>query len=94
MSAKNNGGPAFPFQANDASNVKMQTNGMTLRDYFAIHADVSKFEFGRLEDAARLLGMSVPDQIDMAALMEFGLKAQAKLRYMVADAMIAARGDA
>ena len=29
------GGPAFPFQANDRSNLDMQTNGMSLRDWFA-----------------------------------------------------------
>ena len=31
----NDGGPAFPFAATDQSNVKLQAQGMTLRDYFA-----------------------------------------------------------
>jgi hypothetical protein len=30
-----NGGAAFPFAANDVSNMKMQAQGMTLRDWFA-----------------------------------------------------------
>ena len=30
-----NGGPAFPFAATDPSNVPMQAQGMTLRDWFA-----------------------------------------------------------
>jgi|TARA_R110000782_G_scaffold30776_5_gene76405 hypothetical protein len=32
---KDNGGAAFPFAANDVSNMKMQSQGMTLRDWFA-----------------------------------------------------------
>lgn len=32
------GGPAFPFAATDPSNVPMQAQGMTLRDYFAAKA--------------------------------------------------------
>ena len=35
MSAINYGGPAFPFAATDPSNVNMQAQGMTLRDWFA-----------------------------------------------------------
>ena len=35
MSKIDEGGAAFPFAATDPSNVERQTNGMTLRDWFA-----------------------------------------------------------
>ena len=35
MSEIDNGGPAFPFAATDPSNVPMQAQGMSLRDWFA-----------------------------------------------------------
>lgn len=38
MTKQNDGGPAFPFQANDRSNLDMQTGGMSLRDWFACQA--------------------------------------------------------
>lgn len=34
MSKQNDGGPAFPFAATTDSNVPMQTNGMSLRDWY------------------------------------------------------------
>jgi hypothetical protein len=41
MTKINIGGPAFPFAATDRSNMQLQTQGMTLRDYAAIDAPVS-----------------------------------------------------
>lgn len=38
MSTRDNGGRAFPFAATDTSNLPMQSQGMTLRDYFAAKA--------------------------------------------------------
>lgn len=32
------GGPAFPFTSNDISNVKMQAQGMSKREYYAAMA--------------------------------------------------------
>jgi hypothetical protein len=40
-----NGGPAFPFAATDGSNVLLQTNGMSLRDYFAGQALIGTTEW-------------------------------------------------
>lgn len=31
----NDGGPAFPFAATDLSNLPMQSQGMTMRDWFS-----------------------------------------------------------
>lgn len=38
MSARNDGGPAFPFQASDGVAMHNPCYGMTLRDYFAAKA--------------------------------------------------------
>lgn len=38
MGFQDHSGPAFPFAPTDASNVSMQSSGMTLRDYFAAQA--------------------------------------------------------
>lgn len=42
MTKPNDGGPAFPFQATDVSNMHMQTSGMTLREWYAGQALVGE----------------------------------------------------
>lgn len=37
-SPRDNSGPAFPFMANDVSNVKMQAQGISKREYYAAKA--------------------------------------------------------
>lgn len=63
--------------------------GMTLRDYAAIHADIAKVDFPDLETVAGYVGVPVPD--DYLGMLRMANKAQAKLRYEMADAMIEAR---
>jgi hypothetical protein len=50
MTVKNNGGPAFPITVTDNSGQIAPTfTGMSLRDYFAIHAsekDIEAVRFG------------------------------------------------
>lgn len=78
MSAKDNGGPAFPNPALADENYKPQPGdeGMTLRDWFAGQA---------------LAGMShVLNEGDVEWVKQRGAKAA----YDMADAMLAARGDA
>jgi hypothetical protein len=57
MSAKENGGPAFPQQTNtrrevDGFIVREREEGMSLRDYFAIHAPEVPDDFGWAEGEA------------------------------------------
>ncbi len=97
MTEKNDGGPAFPL---DRENALMPvtdmggrdvSSGMSLRDYFAAHADIADYKIGSLERAAAFVGIEAPQADDVEALMYLGAALQAKLRYMFADAMLAAR---
>jgi hypothetical protein len=77
MTEINDGGAAFPFAATDGSNVHMQTNGMTLRDWYAGNAPFT------MEDARRICGLLGSGKLVLETL--------AGLNYAYADAMIAAR---
>ena len=95
MSKQDNGGPAFPFVEPDTScNVN---EGMTLRDYFAAKADISKdidddgcitprLAFSLMECASP---PSWDDNYFEARL--WWAEAEARLRYLKADAMLKAR---
>lgn len=97
MAERNTGGPAFP-----GSKIKTDRDvnftsadkthpGMTLRDYFAIHSYIADTKFPNLEIAAKFLGEPVPDDRDFIAVVNFGARLAARLRYIAADAMIAER---
>lgn len=90
---KDNGGPAFPNPALADENfcAPYDMSGMTLRDYAAIHADMSGFDFGSLETAAKFMGEDMPNLENTEAVFGLAMRARAKLRYMDADAIIAAR---
>jgi len=75
--------PAFPNKYN---------KGMTLRDYLAAHADIAGLEFPSVASAARTLGIDVVDETDTREMVYFAAKVSAKLSYIYADAMLAARG--
>lgn len=88
MSELDNGGPAFPAHPEHYDN---DSTGMTLRDYFAIHADLSKMEFNSMSALVEFVGEEEPDSIDDAYVMGLGARVNAKLRYLLADAMLAER---
>lgn len=79
----NDGGPAFPRDHTSDGH-----NGVPLRDYFATHID-PEAKFNDVEFAEELLGRKLPE--DFAGRLQFGIDLAAKIRYMMADAMLAAR---
>lgn len=78
------GGPAFPYVVTE--NAKMTAHGMTVRDYFAAKALLALFQF----EANPYVGTTQQpyDWSDSANV------AYARASYALADAMLAARGDA
>lgn len=84
MDQQKGGGPAFPVtQDNDVRTNQSGGTGMTLRDYFAAKCDISQYGPGDL--FYRTYGRN-PDASERAALI-------AELRYIEADAMLAAREE-
>lgn len=84
MSKIDDGGPAFP-----SSIGKDVAEGMSLRDYAAIHMDISQFQFGSLDDASAMFGIPAPTT--NAEMIEFGVQISSLMRLRLADAFIAAR---
>lgn len=70
--------PAFPHQKKDGSPYW----GMTIRDYFAAHADIP---WSAVADSMEMKGFNNPTY-------EQFLEYRAKIKYMEADAMLEARG--
>lgn len=65
------------------------TSGMMLRDYFASHIEIAIEEHPTL--AGMLMGRESPDQTNRVTYCEYWFEAEAKIRYMKADAMMKAR---
>lgn len=87
MSEIETGGPAFPRTYNGDGH-----NGATMRDYFAINADMSRFEVSDIDLAALIAGRPMPKEpVD---LIRWQYEIVAIARYMAADAMLAARSKA
>lgn len=98
MSAKDNGGYAYPQTpaigpAGDLYHPSEQGwgGGMTLRDYFAGQATQSRVDFPNTKKAAEFAGMAEPDDGDVEAYARLSAAIQAKLAYIYADAMLAER---
>lgn len=89
MSKHDNGGPAFPVVAENG--LGHVCDGMTLRDYGAIHGqlDPESWDFG---DAKLVMGSEPPKE--RLERMHWLAEAEFRIRYMRADAMLRARGDA
>lgn len=87
MTHKPNGGPAFP-QVNDPRNLP---GGMSLRDFAAITLPSPDVTFASLEQMAAFMGETIPDDATDAWLLELGFRTLARIRYMVADAIISER---
>ena len=77
MTQKNTGGPAFPHSTIDGHT----EYGMTLRDYFAIHAPKAEVE--------HLMDWQLGPDFECHPKHTY-----AEASYLYADAMLAARGDA
>lgn len=83
MTKKDDGGPAFARSAFQAQGMSQHSSqeGMSLRDYFAIHADVP---WNATMETLALRGNKTP------TVREF-VEYRAALKYEEADAMLAAR---
>ncbi len=92
----NTGGAAFPVTyegGNNNGDSPYFHKGMTLRDYFAAHADGFSDQV-TAEFAAQTTGLEVPESHDGYEFAIFWSKADSIYKYMQADAMLAARGGA
>lgn len=109
MSENNNGGPAFPIpvvsqnQATGETSIWQTEGGMSLRDYFAVHAPPQRTDFTDY-GAASVVGRDMPNypgddaseqaridyQIETA---QFRIDLDVALRLRWADAMLKARGS-
>jgi hypothetical protein len=63
---------------------------MSLRDYFAVHADLSHVDFRPPRVVALYMGEDEPGA-GIAAAVDLSARLTARLRYQFADAMLAAR---
>ena len=94
MSKTNDGGPAFPGeQGHTEEHGWNQTwnPGMSLRDYLAAHVSAKEIDDhvgDTIEEVSRFLGI---DPAEYRPRTHWPM-ANAKARYAIADAMIAARG--
>lgn len=89
----NTGGAAFPSMYDQTFEQNFgHEAGMTLRDYFAAHADGFSDQV-TVEFAAEATGMTVPDSHNGYDVALFWSRADAAYKYMQADAMLSARGE-
>ncbi|HAX40271.1 MAG TPA: hypothetical protein DCY10_05295 [Clostridiales bacterium] len=65
----------------------------TLRDEFAMSVDTSRIEFPDMQSLADFVGVDEPDGKDFVSCLGLAATANAKIRYMFADAMLAARKE-
>lgn len=88
MDREETGGAAFP---QSGFGQWAPEGGATLRDYFATHADIDHDEVG-VRYAAAIVGRDMPD-FAAAPLgnSAFWAEYRARMRYIEADAMLAAR---
>lgn len=96
-----NGGPAFPVRREGPNQTSWQEEGLTLRDYFAVHAPPQRTDFTDY-GAAALVGREMPDypgddaseqaRADyQIATAQFRIDLDVALRLRWADAMLKAR---
>ncbi len=92
MSKTNDGGPAFPDGGQDD-----YTGGLRLRDYFAANVKLEDVDEGSFFQASALMGENPPkwstpdDHEGNLKCIKWWAEADARLRYIVSDAMLAAR---
>ena len=80
-------GPAFPSDSNQYGAVL----GMSLRDYFATHVAIDHGEVG-VRYAVAVVGRDMPDfAANPLGNSAFWAEYRARMRYIEADAMLAAR---
>ena len=95
MSNPNDGGPAFPALTTEG--FPRCFDCMTLRDYFAANVKLEDVDEGSFFQASALMGENPPkwstpdDHEGNLKCIKWWAEADARLRYIVSDAMLAAR---
>jgi hypothetical protein len=99
MSGVKAGGPAFPFGQKviergyglSPNVIEENESGISVRDYFAAKADVES-SMGKLAVIdAEAIGIPLPASSSANDWLTWHFAAKAKLKYLEADAMLAAR---
>lgn len=81
------GGPAFPIDLGESCGIDPRsTTGMSLRDFFA-----ANLQFPDNMDFAIAEALVGPKPDGTLEMVEWEVRAMAKFRYIMADAMLAAR---
>jgi hypothetical protein len=90
-----NGGPAFPqvdLKDHYGMLVPDRQAGMTLRDYFAVNANIGDVDELTQQQGNAILGRRCPSYTDdLIGCMAWWADYRAVLRYIEADAMLRAR---
>lgn len=90
MSTKD-GGPAFPFlEVDHDGRPYHQNSGLSLRDYFAIHAEKPDLTQLEHQEFTQLAGKFTGSYRTLDHLLWLA-ETEAALRYLIADAMLKAR---
>ena len=99
MSATNDGWPAFPSDGlrytNGGFRPGTDSNGMTLRDYFAAKETMPDWDQAiasmPIEFAEQLAGRPMPSTGNYVDVLKWEAELRSALKYIRADAMLAAR---
>ena len=95
MTDTKDGGPAFPRTVQAWNGNLTHADGMTLRDWFAgMSTGGGAIDLLHREGCEAMIGEPMPGPEDMPGMVAWRLKVFALLKYMEADAMIAAREKA
>jgi hypothetical protein len=89
MSNGDDGGPAFPIMRPTDPRIEYCDQGMTLRDWFAAQPDITGSTLMIAKEQGEALAGPRPD--DPLGSYKWQCQVLAALRYIAADAMIAAR---
>lgn len=89
------GGPAFPhdlFIDENGHVTAKGTDGMSLRDWFAGNVDADSIAtICNKADREKLTGLTEPPMSDGISYLRYNMAVEAAVRYIYADAMLAAR---
>lgn len=81
---------AFPFnEKNDDGTHLVTVGGLTKREYFAAMADIGTIDFPSVAALAGFVGAIDPGPNDFLSILRLRVAATAKIRAMMADALIA-----
>jgi hypothetical protein len=90
MSNIETGGPAFPAEVWAPDGVPEHSEGMTLRDYMAVHIKIH--DDVKTQAYEGVMGQPFPSYAQSIDRVRWMAEAEAKLRYLKADAIASKQG--